>query len=99
VIRFACGNQDPFHLHEQKSILSLMTKLLEKALEAVRALSPDEQDSIARVVLQLAGDDDSSPVTLLPEERAAIAKSNAAASRGEFATNDQVRAIWAKHGL
>jgi len=76
-----------------------MTKLLEKALEAVRALSPDEQDSIARVVLQLAGDDSGASVTLLPEERAAIAKSKAAAARGEFATDDQVRAVWDKHDL
>jgi len=75
-----------------------MTKLLEKALEAVRALSPEEQDGIARVVLQLAGDEGSS-VVLLPEERAAIAKSKAAAARGEFGTDEQVRAVWAKHGL
>jgi hypothetical protein len=38
-------------------------------------------------------------VTLLPEERAAIAKSKAAAARGEFATDDQVRAVWDKHDL
>jgi hypothetical protein len=33
------------------------------------------------------------------EERAAIANSKAAATRGEFATDDQVRAVWAKHTL
>jgi len=75
-----------------------MTKLLEQALEAVRDLPPDAQDGIARVVLRLAGHEDA-PVTLLPEERAAIARSKAAAERGEFATDEQVRAVWAKHGL
>lgn len=76
-----------------------MTKLLEQALEAVRILPADTQDDIARVVLQLTGTDDAALTTLSPEERAAIAKSKAAAARGEFATDEQVRAIWAKHGL
>ena len=77
-----------------------MTKLLDQALEAARNLSPDAQDDIARVVLQLAGtDDDVSPVTLSSDERAAVAVSKAAAARGEFATDQQVRAVWGKHGL
>jgi hypothetical protein len=76
-----------------------MTKLLDQALEAVRDLPPDAQDDIARVVLRLAGNDDVAPIPLLPDERAAIAKSKAAAARGEFATEDQMRAVWSKHGL
>jgi hypothetical protein len=77
-----------------------MTKLLEQALEAARHLSPDEQDNIARVVLRLAGtDDEAPPAALLPDERAAVARSKAAAARGEFATDEQVRAVWGKHGL
>jgi hypothetical protein len=76
-----------------------MTKLLEQALEAVRGLPPDAQDDIARVVLQLAGSDDSEIVMLSPDEREAIAVSKAAAARGEFATDEQVRTVWAKHGL
>jgi len=39
------------------------------------------------------------PIVLSPEEREAIARSKAAAGRGEFATDEQVRAVWAKHGL
>jgi hypothetical protein len=42
---------------------------------------------------------DEAPVVLSPEEREAIARSKAAANRGEFATDEQVRAVWAKHGL
>ena len=77
----------------------LVTKLLDQALEAARNLPPDAQDDIARVVLQLTGADDETPVPLTPDEQAAIAASKAAAARGEFATDEQVRAVWAKHGL
>jgi hypothetical protein len=76
-----------------------MTKLLDDALKAARNLPPDDQDSIARVVLRLTGMDDEPVITLSTDERAAIAASKAAAARGEFATDDQVRATWAKHGL
>jgi hypothetical protein len=76
-----------------------MTKLLDQALEAARNLPPEAQDDIARVVLQLAGAEDETPVPLTPEEHAAIRASKAAAARGEFATDEQVRAVWAKHGL
>jgi hypothetical protein len=75
-----------------------MTKLLERAIEAARKLPPEEQDDIARAIIQLAGDSDAEPVPLTPEERAAIARSKAAATRGEFATDEDVRAVWAKHG-
>lgn len=75
-----------------------MTTLLDDALGAVRRLPPDEQDSIAHAVLRLTGQDEESPVALFPEERAAIAASEAAAARGEFATEEQVRAVWVKHG-
>jgi predicted transcriptional regulator len=51
------------------------------------------------VVLRLTGADDEPPVPLAPDEQAAITASKAAAARGEFATEKQVRAVWAKHGL
>jgi hypothetical protein len=77
---------------------SKMTKLLEQAIQTARRLPPDEQDDIARVIIQLAGADDTASVPLTPEERAAIEESKAAAARGEFATDEEVRAVWAKHG-
>lgn len=76
-----------------------MTKLLDDAVDLVRRLPADDQDEIARAIMQLAGSDNSPPVVLSPNEREAIARSKAAASRGEFATDDEVRAVWAKHGL
>jgi hypothetical protein len=76
-----------------------MTKLLEKALEAVRLLPPEDQDEIANIIMQLAGSETAIPARLSGEERDAIARSKDAAGRGEFATNEEVKAVWAKHGL
>ena len=76
-----------------------MTKRLDDAVEAARRLPPSYQDDIARIVFRLTGSDDQPPVTLSSAERAAIATSHAAAVRGEFAGDDQVRAARAKHGL
>jgi predicted transcriptional regulator len=41
----------------------------------------------------------SASVPLSAAERDAIDRSKAAAARGEFATDDQVRDLWQKHGL
>jgi hypothetical protein len=76
-----------------------MTKLLDRALEVARSLPPEAQDDIARVVLRLTGADDDTIVPLTSEEQTAIAAPKAAATRGEFATDEEVRAVWAKHGL
>jgi hypothetical protein len=76
-----------------------MAKLLDQTVEAARSLPQDAQDEIAHVVLRLTGADDEPPVPLTPDEQAAITASKAAAARGEFATEEQVRAVWAKHGL
>ncbi|WP_438752017.1 hypothetical protein [Pararhizobium sp. O133] len=75
-----------------------MTKLLEQAVERVRTLPSDQQDELARMLLRLA-DAQEEPVSLSAEERAAIAESKAAAARGDFATDDEVRAVWASYGL
>ena len=75
-----------------------MTQLLEHAVETMRGLPSEMQDDIARILLQLAGEDQP-VVPLTASERAAIGVSKAAAARGEFAADEQVRAVWAKHGL
>jgi len=74
-------------------------KTVKSLLESVRRLDPAVQDEIARVMKLLAGDDDMPVVPLTPEERAAIARSKAETARGEYATDEQVRAVWAKYGL
>jgi hypothetical protein len=77
----------------------LVTELLDRALAALRALPPSTRDDIAHVVLRLIGSDEEPPVPLTADEQAAIAASKGAAERGEFATDEQVRTVWAKHGL
>lgn len=76
-----------------------MTELLETAVTAARTLPPDRQDEIARIVLRLVSDDDPAPVALTPAERAAIDISLAQAAGGDFATDSEVEAAWAKFGL
>ncbi len=63
-----------------------------------RRLPLDVQDDIARMVLIYAGEDQQT-IDLTPDEEAAVLRSRAAAARSEFATDDQIQAIWAKHGL
>jgi hypothetical protein len=56
------------------------------------------QDELARVILQLAGQEQ--PMFELTEaEAASLEESLGQASRREFATDEQVRAVWARHGL
>lgn len=75
-----------------------MTKLLEQAFEAARNLPSAMQDDMARVIMAMTGDE-LPVVQLTAEEEASFDESLAQAERGEFATDDQIRAIWAKHGL
>ena len=76
-----------------------MTELLERAIASALRLDPAAQDVIARTIIMLTGNEEPSPVDLTPEDEAAIALSRAQTARGEFATEEQVRAVWAKHGL
>ena len=75
-----------------------MTRLFEQAVEAVSTLPDEAQDDLARILLQLAGVDQP-PYELTPEEAADLDVSLAEAAKGEFATDEEIRAVWAKHGL
>jgi hypothetical protein len=75
-----------------------MTKLLEKAMAAASALPDEQQDELARVLLQLAGHEQP-PIVLTPEEEADLAEAEAEVARGELASDGQVRAMWAKYDL
>ena len=78
-----------------------MTKLLDRRWSQAAPPPPAAQKIIARVVIRcwLALTREAPWRWLTPEEAAAIAASKAAAARGEFATDEEVRAVWAKHGL
>ncbi|KRP90639.1 MULTISPECIES: hypothetical protein [Bradyrhizobium] len=75
-----------------------MTRLLEEAFSKVSSLPDSEQDDLARALLELAGIDQP-PIQLTAAEEADLAEAEAEIARGELASADEVRAMWAKHGL
>jgi hypothetical protein len=75
-----------------------MTRLLEQAFNTVSALPEARQDELARVLLELAGVDQP-PIELTAAEEADLAAAEAEIERGELASDEEVRAMWAKHGL
>ncbi len=70
-----------------------MTKLLDKALEAVRTLPPDAQDEIARAMLTLAGNEEE-PEPIDPTHLPDVLESLAQAGRRQFATDAEVEAAF-----
>jgi hypothetical protein len=75
---------------------SVMTKLLDHAMDVARGLSPETQDDLARALLELAGAQQPA-LELTADEEAALAEALAQVDRGEFASEEQVNALWTKH--
>jgi hypothetical protein len=69
--------------------LGIMTKLLEKALEAVRRLPPDSRDQIALAMLNLSGNG-GEPEEIDPADLPAVLEGRAQAKRRQFATDAEV---------
>jgi hypothetical protein len=74
-----------------------MTELLEIAIERARALSPEMQDDLARILLRLAGEEEQI-YQLTSEEEADLIAADDEIARGEFATDEEVQAVFARHG-
>jgi hypothetical protein len=70
-----------------------MTKLLERALEAVRRLPPSTQDEIARAMLQLAAGG-AEPEAVEAAHLPAVLEGLAQAKRREFASDAEVEAAF-----
>lgn len=75
-----------------------MTHLLEQVMDRIQRLPPEAQDEIAHILLAYAGDDQD-VIQLTPEQEASFAESLAQAGRRQFASDEQVEAVWAKVGL
>jgi hypothetical protein len=73
--------------------MGFMTKLLDRALEAVRALPPESQDDIARQMLFLA-EGDGEPEPLDNAHLPAVLEGLAQARRREFASESEVEAAF-----
>ena len=70
-----------------------MTKMLQKALEAVQSLPPENQDEIARAMLALVGDE-LEPEPVDPAHLSDVLESLAQARRREFASDAEVEAAF-----
>jgi hypothetical protein len=84
-----------WHLDENQpfSYALRMTKLLDKALEAVRRLPHDTQDEIARTMLELVGNE-GQPEAIDSAHLPAVLEGLAQAKRGEFASEAEVEAAF-----
>ncbi len=74
-----------------------MTKLLEKAIESARALPDEEQDALALAIISMTEAGLGVP-DLDDETRAAIREGLAQAQRGQFASDEEIRALWQRFG-
>jgi hypothetical protein len=83
----------PFHSVGGLAYLMNMTKLLEKALEAVRRLPADSQDQIALAMLSLSGNE-GEPEEVDPAHLPAVLEGLAQAKRHQFATDAEVEAAF-----
>ncbi len=74
-----------------------MTKLLENAIARIRELPAEDQDAVAVAMLSMA---EETPVAALDEEtHAAIREGLEQARRGEFVPDEEIEALWRRHGL
>lgn len=74
-------------------ILKSMTKLLDKAVEAVRKLSMQEQDEIARTIFQFI-EHDAEPESLNPAHLSAVLNGLAQAKSRTFADDADIEAAF-----
>ncbi len=76
-----------------------ISKRLQQAIDAVRAMPADQQDLLAIEMLERAEALARPPTNLTPQERTGLEAELAAARRGELATEAGVAAVFNKHGL
>jgi DNA-binding transcriptional regulator YdaS (Cro superfamily) len=74
-----------------------MSKLLDQALDAVRAQPPEIQDDIARAMLALVGNEEE-PEDIDPEHLPAVLEGLNQMKRGQVATPAQIEAAFKRFG-
>ena len=75
-----------------------MGDLMDQAIASLQQIAPEHRDEIASLVMDFVGEPRAT-FDVIAEDRAAIDEAEAEFERGEIATDDEIRAIWAKHGL
>jgi predicted transcriptional regulator len=76
-----------------------MNKRLETLLERVSTWPEEAQAELARIIDELEWQYSRDVYQLSDEENAAIDKALAAADRGEFATDEEMAALFKRHGV
>jgi predicted transcriptional regulator len=75
-----------------------MTKMVREAIEVLRELPEERQETIARAILDFASHDDG-VYHLTDEERAEVRAGLDEIERGDIATEREVRAVYKRIGL
>lgn len=75
-----------------------MTKLLESGIDAIRDLPADQQNLAGELLLSLAEQTKRRP-RLTAEQADDVRLAVAEADRGDFATDEEMAALWKKCGL
>jgi hypothetical protein len=75
-----------------------MTRLLESGIDAIRDLPADQQNLAGELLLALA-EQSKRPPRLTPEQADDVRLAIAEADRGDFATDEEMGALWKKCGL
>jgi predicted transcriptional regulator len=75
-----------------------MTKVLEDAIEKVRKLPEDRQAYVAELLEQIASAG-SGPFVVPEDHRAAVLEGLREAEQGEYATDEEMTALWNSCGL
>jgi len=75
-----------------------MTKLLENGIDAVRDLPADQQNLAGELLLALA-EQSKRPPRLTPAQADDVRLAIAEADRGDFASDEEMAALWKKCGL
>ena len=76
-----------------------MTKLLDQAIAKARELPDEDQDTLGAVLLAMTDETAGGIAPLDDETRAAIREGLEQARRGEFVPDEEIRALWKRHGL
>lgn len=76
-----------------------MTKLLDQAIAKARELPDEDQDTLGAVLLAMTDEAAAGVAPLDDETRAAIREGLEQARQGRFVPDEEIRALWKRHGL
>ncbi len=79
--------------------MSHFTRTMQQALDTVRTMRPEQQDLIAVEILERVRMLTQPATKLTAKERAELEAELGAARRGELASDAEVAAVFAKHGV